>query len=209
MFKNCLYYLVAAMVMIIALNGCATAPSTSSAQHVVKSFKDYPDHTFNPKEYVARMEKGGHNLLIWQDPAVDLKKYNSIKIANVEERLLPAQDRFSYVPFIKKFNLSFQTALPVAKDDSESALLIEIAMVECNPGSRAARILVGFGAGKSAGAVVCEVYEPDTSRPCVRIYARDTGSMGMFGGDSVNFLNLIFEQVAIRLSTVLEARIGQ
>ncbi len=82
-------------------------------------------------------------------------------------------------------------------------------MVECNPGNRAARYLVGFGAGKAAGAVVCEIYEPDKSRPCVRIYARDTGSMGMFGGDSVSFLNQIFEQVAIRLSTVVEARIGQ
>ena len=57
MFKNCLYYLVAGLVMIVALNGCATTPI---AQPVVKSFKDYPDHTFNPKEYVTGMEKGGH-----------------------------------------------------------------------------------------------------------------------------------------------------
>lgn len=206
MIKNCLYYLVSAMIMIVALNGCASTPS---GQPVLKSFKDYPDHTFDPKEYVKGMEKGAHRLLIWQDPSVDLKKYNSVKVTNFGGRLLPAQDRFSYNIFIKKFNLSFQTTLTPPKDDSESALRIEGALVECNPGNRAARYLVGFGAGKAAGAVVCEIYEPGKSRPCVRIYARDTGSMGMFGGDSVSFLNSIFEQVAIRLSTVVEARIGQ
>ena len=206
MFKKCLYYLVSVMIMIVALNGCASTPS---GQPAIKSFKDYPDHTFNPKEYVRGMEKGAHRLLIWQDPSVDLKKYNSVRITNFGDQLLPAQDRFSYDPFTKKFNLSFQTTLTLPKDDSESSLLIEGALVECNPGSRAARYLVGFGAGKSAGAVVCEIYEPDKSRPCLRIYARDTGSMGVFGGDSVSFLNRIFEQVAIRLSTVVETRIGQ
>ena len=206
MFKKCLYCLVSVMLMIVALNGCASTPS---GQPAVKSFKDYPDHTFNPKEYVRGMEKGAHRLLIWQDPSVDLKKYNSVRVTNFGDQLLPAQDRFSYDPFTKKFNLSFQTTLTLPKDDSESSLLIEGALVECNPENRAARYLVGFGAGKSAGAVVCEIYEPDKSLPCVRIYARDTGSMGVFGGDSVSFLNRIFEQVAIRLSTVVEARIGQ
>jgi hypothetical protein len=68
---------------------------------------------------------------------------------------------------------------------------------------------VGFGAGKASGAVVCEVYEPGKSRPSMRIYARDRGSTGMFGGDSVAMLNHIFNQVAIRLGTTIEARIGR
>ena len=81
-------------------------------------------------------------------------------------------------------------------------------MVECNPGSRAARYWVGFGAGKAAGAVVCEVYEPGKTNPCIRIYTRDTGSMGSFGGDSVAMLNHILSQVATRLATTLNTTVG-
>jgi len=209
MVRKYMQYLISGAVIIVLLNGCASAPApTPSVKIAVKSFKDYPDHAFNPKEYVQGMEKGGHNILIWQDPSVDLGKYRSVNVADFGGRLLPEQTVFSYDPFIKSLNLRFQSFLKLPQEKSSNALLIEGAMVECNPGSRAARYVVGFGAGKAAGAVACEVYEPGKSQPCIRIYARDRGSSGMFGGDSVAMLNHIFEQVAARLSGVLEGRIG-
>ena len=122
---------------------------------------------------------------------------------------MPEQNVFSYDPYIKRFDLSFQSCLNLPQEDSENALRIEGAIVECNPGSRAARYWVGFGAGKAAGAVVCEAYEPGKSQPCMRIYVRETASSGMFGGNSVAMLNHIVEQAAIRLSSVLEARIAK
>ena len=91
--------------------------------------------------------------------------------------------------------------------DSPDVLLIEGAVVECNPGSRTARYLVGFGAGKAAGAVVCEIYEPGKPNPCMRIYARDTGSMGTFGGDSVLMLNNIMTVLGTRLATSLNTTV--
>jgi len=197
MIKNLVQYLISAVVMIALLNGCAGTVSSTPSGMITLSFKDYPDHAFNPRGYVRGMKKGGHNLLIWQDPSVDLTRYSSVNVSDFGGRLLPAQDRFSYTPFIKNFNLNFQNVLKITQEESQNVLCIVGELVECNPGSRAARILVGLGAGKAAGAVACEVYEPDQSKPCMRIYARDTSSFGTWGGDSVSFLNHIFSLVII------------
>lgn len=208
--KKYIQYLVLAAVMVALLIGCrSTPPSTPSVQATFKSFKDYPDHMFNPREYITGMTKGGHNVLIWQDPSADLRKYRSVSIAHFGGQLLPVQNVFSYDPFVSSFNATFQSTLKLSQEDSSDALLIEGAVVECNPGSRGARMWVGFGAGKAAGAVVCEVYEPNESRPFIRIYARDTASSGSYGGNSLAMLNHIFFQVARRLSVVLEAKIGR
>jgi len=213
MFKRYIQYLVSAAVMFALLNGCRSAPpattsSTPGVQNTVKSFKDYPDHAFNPREYIMGMVRGGHNVLIWQDPSVNLRKYRSVSVADFGGQLLPVQNFFSYDPFVSSFNATFQSSLKLSKENSSDALLIEGAVVECNPGSRGARMWVGFGAGKAGGAVVCEVYEPGKSRPSMRIYVRDTSSGGTYGGNSLAMLNHIFFTVANRLSSVLQARIG-
>jgi hypothetical protein len=202
-------YLMSAVVILGLLIGCRSAPPPApSTQLPVKSFKDFPDHFFNPREYIVGMVKGGHNILIWQDPSVNLRRYSSIRVADFDGRLLPVQHVFSYDPFISSFNATFQSSLRLPKKESSDGLRIEGMVVECNPGSRAARAWVGFGAGRVAGAVACEVYEPDNPRPIIRVYVRDTASGGTFGGDSVAMLNHIFFSVAQRLSTTLQARIG-
>ena len=187
----------------------STAPAqTPSAPS--SSFKSYPDYSFHSKvkEYIQGMQKGGHNLLIWKDPEVNLSQYSSVKLTEFGDRLLPQQNVFSYDPYIALFNSVFRSSLKLSQKDTPDSLLIEGAVVECNPGSRAARYWVGFGAGKAAGAVACEVYEPGKSNPCIRIYTRDTGSMGSFGGDSVAMLNNILSVVATRLATTLNTTVG-
>jgi hypothetical protein len=179
------------------------------AQKAMKSFKDYPDHAFPVKEYIQGMEKGGHNLLIWTDPSVDFSAYSSVNIMEFGGRLLPEQSAFSYDPYITLFNSTLKSTLRLTQEESPDALLIEGAVVECNPGSRAARYWVGFGAGKAGGGVVCEVYEPDKSQPCIRIYTRDTASSGSFGGNSVAILNHIFSQLGIRLAEKLNTTVGR
>jgi hypothetical protein len=173
-----------------------------------KSFKDYPDNTFNSREYVRGMSKGGHNLLMWVDPSVDFSQYKSANVSDFGKRLLPVQTKFSYDPTLQHFNTSFKNNLQTAKTQSTSGLRIEGEMVECNPGSRGARFFVGYGAGKVAGAVACEVYVPGKSQPVIRIYARDTSSWDA-GSDSFMILNNIFSQVAFRVAAVLDARIGK
>ncbi len=185
-----------------------TAPGTQTAQATSApfiSFKNYPDQVFNVNEYINGMVKGGHNLLIWKDPSVNLSQYNSIKVTDFGGRLLPQQNVFSYDPYIALFNSTLRSSLKLSQAESPNALLVEGAVVECNPGSRATRYWVGMGAGKTGGAVVCEIYEPGKTQPCIRIYTRDTGSSGAFGGNSVAMLNNIFSQLAVRLAATLNA----
>jgi hypothetical protein len=190
-----------------------TIPATASNQATPASFttfKNYPDGTFHLKarEYVNGMQRGGHNLLIWRNPGVNLSQYSSVKVTEFGGRLLPQQNAFSYDPYIALFNAVFRSSLKLPQRESPDSLLIEGAVVECNPGSRAARAWVGFGAGRAGGAVVCEIYEPGKSSPCMRIYTRETHASGNWGGDSVAMLNNILSQVAMRLGTTLTTTVA-
>ena len=188
----------------------ATTPSQVTSASFT-TFKNYPDNTFHlkVKEYINGMKKGGHNLLIWKDPALNLSQYSSVKVAEFGGRLLPQQNAFSYDPYIALFNSVFRSSVRLPQKDSPGSLLIEGAVVECNPGSRAARAWVGFGAGRAGGAVVCEIYEPGKASPSIRIYTRDTTAAGgNWGGDSSAILNNILSQVATRLATTLTTTVA-
>ena len=191
-----------------------TAPAAAPSQAAPASFttfKNYPDHTFHlkVKEYINGMKKGGHNLLIWRDPALNLSQYSSVKITEFGGRLLPEQNVFSCDPYIALFNSVFRSSVKLPQKDSPDSLLIEGAVVECNPGSRAARAWVGFGAGRSGGAVVCEIYEPGKPNPSIRIYTRETSAAGgNWGGDSSAMLNNILSQVATRLAMTLTTTVA-
>ncbi len=222
--KRVFYYLtVTGIVTALVMTGAIaednppatsddTAPAAVQSQPASASFatfKNYPDNTFHlkVKEYIHGMQKGGHNLLIWRDPGANLTKYSSVKVVEFGGRLLPQQNAFSYDPYIALFNSIFRSSVRLPQKDSPDALLIEGAVVECNPGSRAARAWVGFGAGRAGGAVVCEIYEPGKASPSVRIYTRDTGASGNWGGDSNMMLNNILSTVATRLATTLNTAI--
>jgi hypothetical protein len=191
-----------------------TAPAAVSSQATSASFttfKNYPDNTFHlkVKEYINGMKKGGHNLLIWRDPASNLSQYRSIKVTEFDGRLLPQQGVFSYDPYIALFNSVFRSSLKLPQNGSSDSLLIEGAVVECNPGNRAARAWVGFGAGRAGGGVVCEIYEPGKESPSIRIYTRETTAAGgNWGGDSSAMLNNILSQVATRLATSLNTTVA-
>jgi hypothetical protein len=186
----------------------STAP-TQATTAPLNSFKNYPDHSFhmNVKQYINGMKKGGNNLLIWKDPAANLSQYSSLKVTEFGGRLLPEQNAFSYDPYIALFNSVFKSSLRLSQKESPDSLLIEGAVAECNPGSRAARAWVGFGAGRAGCAVVCEIYEPGKPDPCIRIYTRDTGASGNWGGNSVLMLNNIMSVIATRLATTLNTTI--
>jgi len=196
--------------------GCAgtQAPTSSVAPGQVKLLDEYADHSFNPKAYIQGMQAAGHHLYLWKSPSADLSQYSGFTFDDFMTRHLPKLNEkqkatFSYTTYAKKVANTLKNSLTVRDNAGSSTLILKGAVVECNPGSRAARYLVGFGAGKSAGAVACEVYEPGKTDPVIRLYARDTGSAGAFGGDSVAMLNHIFEQVSLRVSSALETRIGQ
>ncbi len=191
-----------------------TAPAAAPGPAIsapFTTFKNYPDNSFHLKikEYINGMQKGGHNLLIWKDPASNLSRYSSAKVTEFGGRLLPQQSVFPYDPYIALFNSVFRSSLKLSQKESPDSLLIEGAVVECNPGSRAARAWVGFGAGRAGGAVVCEIYEPGKPSPSIRIYTRDTtAAAGNWGGDSSAILNNILSQVATRLAMTLTTTVA-
>jgi hypothetical protein len=189
--------------------GASTTPAPV-APRPFKSIKNYPDNSFhmNVKEYINDMKKGGHNLLIWRDTTVNLSHYGSVKVMEFGGRLFPQQNVFSYDPYVALFNSVLKSSLKLNQKESSDALLIEGAVVECNPGSRAARAWVGFGAGRARGASVCEIYEPGKPNPCIRIYTRDTGASGNWGGNSVLMLNNIMTVIATRLATTLNTTVA-
>jgi hypothetical protein len=222
--KRFLHYLmVAGVVTVFMITGAiaqdqpsstseetAPAPGQATSARFI-TFKNYPDHTFNlkVKEYISGMQRGGHNLLIWRDPTVNLSQYGSVVVTDFDGRLLPQQSVFSYDPYITIFNATFKGSLRLNQQDSADALLIEGAVVECNPGNRAARALVGFGAGRAGAGVVCEVYQPGEARPCMRIYTRDTSaSSANYGGNPVMILNNIMTVLAQRLAMTLNTTIA-
>ena len=194
----------------LVLFGCVSTGSNNAGSSLdpsmVKVLKDFPDHSFDAKAYIAGMQKGGKNLLVWKDPAADLSKYKSVAVSDFGSRLLPEQNKFSYSTFVATFNSNFKGGLSITKKNSANSLKIVGEIVECNPGSAAARIFLSYGAGKAGGAIACEIYEPGKSRPSMRIYTRDTASSG---GDSVTYLNHIFNQLAFRTANTINTTVGR
>lgn len=193
----------------LMLFGCVTTGGNGSDTldpSMVKVLKDFPDHTFDVKAYINGMQKGGKNLLVWKDPAADFSKYQSVTINEFGSRLLPDQNRFSYSTFVNTFNSNLKNGITVNQKKSANSLKVIGEIVECNPGSGAARVLVGLGAGKAGGAIACEIYEPGKTKPSMRIYTRDTASMM---GDSVTYLNHIFSQLAFRTANTVNTSVGR
>ncbi len=207
--KNILYVLVV-VTAFFALNGCGGSRSGSTvalAPDQVSKLADFPANGFDHKVYRAGMSKVATNTLYWQDPKARLGDYHSVKIEGPTDKYLPINASFVHKPYVTAFGKAFNTNLDLKQSSGAKSLRLVVAVVECNPGSRAARYWVGMGAGRAAATVVVEVYEPGKSTPSLKIYARDTGSAGMFGGDSMSMMNHIYETMAIRVTTVLEGRI--
>ncbi len=122
--KRVLYYLmVTGMVTALVITGAIaednpsstsdnSVPATTPSQATSTSFttfKNYPDNTFHlkVKEYINGMKKGGHNLLIWKDPAFNLSQYSSVKVVEFGGRLLPQQNVF----FLRSLYCALQFSL--------------------------------------------------------------------------------------------------
>ncbi len=199
-----LLVLVAA-VLVLALSGCGGVHSgrLSTEPEQVLTLRDFPDHAFDAKAYKADMVLED-DVYVWQDPAADLAGYQAATVSKFSDRLLPIQDEFSYEPYVQSFEAAVREALEL---EEGGELRLKGALVECNPGSRMARYLIGMGAGKAAVAGVIELFEPGKRRPSLRLYGRDTASSGDFGGDSEAMLNHISHTLGLRMVALLEQRL--
>lgn len=183
--------------------GAAPAPAPSR----VSTLNDYPDHAFNAESYVQGMVKGAPNLMVWQDPASNLRNYLSINLeVSDSNRYVPVIEGFSPTPFIKTYANGLKNYLASVPKDPNGLRVVSY-VVECTPGNRGARFVFGFGAGKAAGAAVVEIYEPGKMTPSMRIYCRETASWGP--ADSFSLLDHIFQTVANRTGNFLLQALGR
>ncbi|TVM19226.1 hypothetical protein DPQ33_02370 [Oceanidesulfovibrio indonesiensis] len=199
------------MVMALAVAGCkkqtAGSAAAAPAPAQVKTIADFPDHGFNADAYIQGMVKGAPNLLVWQDPAANLRSYNTIDLqASDSPRYVPVIQGFSPTPFIKTYVNGIENYLSSVPKDPNGLRVVSY-VVECTPGNRGARFIVGFGAGKAAGAAVVEIYEPGKSEPSMRIYCRETASWSP--ADSFSLLDHIFQTVANRTGNFLLQALGK
>jgi hypothetical protein len=109
------------------------------------------------------------------EPAVTLvKKADAIVLTEVERTV--------------KDNIAVSAKKP---GDSllEKTLLLRTKLDEVNPGSRAARYWVGFGAGSAWVKINGEIVDAKTSNVLLKFEQRRVAAMGMFGGDYDRMLN--------------------
>jgi hypothetical protein len=87
-----------------------------------------------------------------------------------------------------KLEASIAEQAPTA-DAAKGVLLIRGEVLELNPGSRAARYWVGFGAGKSRAEIKGEIVNAETGAPLLKFSHARASSMGEGGGDYTTFLD--------------------
>ncbi len=133
---------------------------------------------------------------------------------------LPPKDENTYEPLTKIISHVDQTfregvgkgmeglkniSLESAKSPTSEAgvLMIQAKVFEMNPGSRALRYFVGFGAGKTVVGIQGEVIDAMSGQVQLRFKHARASSMGMFGGDYEQFLSDNTKEVGEDIGTML------
>ncbi len=209
------------IVAIMFVAGCATDGANTTADKSVEkaavkggetkaasarpfTLMNLPED-FNHKKYKKGMKRFRRSTtnLYWVDPAADLTKYNSIVFSDFKSTYIENKKKFG--PYIEEFNENLRTSLRLKKSKNAKLRLVG-EVVECNPGSGALRYMIGWGAGKSAATVVCEVYEPGKDTPSLCMYSRSTDS-GSFGSSQNKLINIL-EYVSHNTELMISGLIG-
>lgn len=162
------------------------------------SFKTFYDQPFDYKNYTEKytedMISTGQLVSVWKDPSANFEKYKSFTLKKFGGKLLPELKDFEYEPYLTLLNKELTKYFDVENQPSNietsNAANLEIKgeMAECNPGNRALRYVVSFGAGQASLILLSEIYEPNKLDPSLCIYIRVPGYGGIFGGDSDEML---------------------
>lgn len=87
---------------------------------------------------------------------------------------------------------------------SEKTLVLRGAIAELDPGSRALRYFVGFGAGATKAQIESQFVELDTGRIVLTTADRRAAAFGVFGGDSRQYLTESLDEMAKGLAAFLK-----
>ena len=124
---------------------------------------------------------------------------------NVQEAIAKVDE--SFLTGVKKGISSYSKTAVEAGAGSGHALVIKGLVVELNPGSKGARMGVGFGAGAAHAKLTGEVVEADTGKVLLRFtHEKRAGSgMGFGGGNSAKLMLKSAEHVGEDLGKVFKA----
>jgi hypothetical protein len=113
----------------------------------------------------------------------------------------------SFLTGLKKGVSSHSKATVETGAGSGHALLVKGAVVEIDPGSKGARMGVGFGAGAARAKLVGEIVEADTGKVLLRFtHEKRAGSgMGFGGGNSTKLMLKSAEHVGEDLGKAFKA----
>jgi len=87
---------------------------------------------------------------------------------------------------------------------SGKTLVLRGAIAELDPGSRALRYFVGFGAGATKAQIESQFVESDTGRIVLTTADRRAAAFGVFGGDSRQYLTESLDEMAKGLAEFLK-----
>ena len=208
--KKRIFYFILIFLIVLSFNSCGLFNvEKSEVKEYPLSFLDYGEKNFDLKIYTMDMKKTD-NGMVWIDVNFP---FNSYKILKVERfwTILPEKPSFNYKPFVHEFEETFfsncrtlqrqnwkvivglSPTTPGSSHSNEATLIIRGAVVECDPGSKAGRILLpGLGVGKVAGGVIYEIFAQGDATPRMRFYTREVDRGKFMGGDSIEMLKDIF-----------------
>ena len=140
-----------------------------------------------------------------------LSDYDNVTVQpfNSADVPMPDKDNNTYQPTMdaqSKFNERYLAQVqedfkPLLVSDSDKSisgktLLIRGSLVQLDPGSKAARYFVGFGAGHATVGIKCELVDAKSGTVLVEMTQARAGSGGMFGGGYNKLLRELTEEVA-------------
>jgi hypothetical protein len=158
----------------------------------------------------------------------DLKNYSKIVMVQLDTATtpLPAQTDNTYAPAKnvisaadsfcwEGYKFAFDRAQPKPAcvifhtpvipdhDPAAPALIVRAKLAQLNPGSKAARFWVGFGAGKSFAVIEGEVIDSASGNALLKFKTVRSSGFSLTGGDYEKFMSGDIRDIGMDIATML------
>lgn len=148
--------------------------------------------------------------LVFKDPNLNFKDYEGVIIKKTiaeapTTHVVPSESVAEVISsaLYEEINRAgvFKDVKKEGEEVSSRYLVLETSLTELNPGSGAARYLIGFGAGATNIQVEGRIVDPTTNKTLFTYIDRRDGWIGVFGGRS---RSLILDDAIAHAKDVVE-----
>lgn len=203
-FRRSAYGLTLAAGLLLV--GCASGPAGRSAlpQNYPATKEDWNGNTVDQVEFLKPFTLNSYSAVV-----VEPLDTSSTALPDKDDNThQSAREALAKVTPVFTQGVT-QTLGPWATVRSGSAgagtLSLRCAVVEINPGSRAARYFVGYGAGASRTTVRGELVDPATNTVLLRFTHAKASGTGFFGGSYEDFIRDDITDVGKDIGTLIGA----